>query len=117
MRFYLSLFFIGVFCFSCNSPVDTNTHADKVEKRSAASSPQFEIKTFTYETGWGYDIYLNNQKYIHQPNIPAINGLHVFVSEDDAIKVAQLMVRKMEDGMSQPTISVEDLDSLHIEIR
>lgn len=120
MRGYLCLFFLSVFAISCNntgnSP-DENNHPDKVEKRTSTSNPQFEIKTFTYDNGWGYDIYLDNQKYIHQPNIPAVNGLHIFVSEGDAVKVAELMVKKMEDGMTHPTISVEDLDSLHIEIR
>lgn len=122
MKRYFILFVVFLIATACNQK-DNKTDVEKVIKNekpveNAELQPAvFEIKTFVEDNGWGYDIYRNNEKYIHQPNIPAVNGLHVFVSEADALKVAELMVEKMQGGMAQPTISVEELESLQIEIK
>ena len=66
-------------------------------------------------SGWGYDLYVNGKKTIHQGIIPAVPGNSAFQTENDARKVAELAVDKMKKSGSLPTITLEDLDSLHIE--
>ncbi len=63
---------------------------------------------------WGFDIMVNDKKYIHQPVIPAIIGNSPFRSKEDALKVGALMKYKICNNMMPPSISVNELDSLKI---
>jgi hypothetical protein len=71
-----------------------------------------KIKTFKVKKGWGFDILLNNQKYIHQPNIPAINGEIPFKTKKDALKIAELMKIKICNNIIPPTITIEEINNL-----
>ncbi len=85
-------------------------------------APQnIEAKTFEVidslgkSHGWGYDLYVNEKKTIHQPMIPAVPGNNSFASQADAEKIGALAAEKMKKTGSLPTISVHDLDSLGIQ--
>lgn len=74
-----------------------------------------DIKTFrTDTTGWGYDIYIHKDLYIHQRYIPAINGKNGFNSEDDARIVAEFVAGKIRNNNIPPSVKVSELDSLGI---
>src|SRR3954447_24092127 len=45
---------------------------------------------------FGYDIYADDRKVIHQPSIPAIAGNEGFKTKSDAVKVAKLVIGKMK---------------------
>ena len=64
--------------------------------------------------GFGYDILIGRKKFLHQPNIPAINGYKAFKQRKDAEKVASLVVFKITNNIMPPSISVKELDSLKI---
>ena len=74
----------------------------------------YSFKTFMVGKYWGYDIYKDNQLLVHQPNIPAIEGNRGFSSEQKAISVANLAIKKLRNGIMPPTISIEELDSLKV---
>jgi hypothetical protein len=63
---------------------------------------------------WGYDIFMHDKLYVHQPNVPAVAGKHGFSNEEDARKVANLIISKVINHIMPPTVSVEELDSLNI---
>lgn len=101
--------------------------ADQPPRENSAASqfPQIqssniELKTFEVKDssgkskGWGYDIYVDNKKMIHQPIIPAIPGNNAFRTETDAQKTGGLAVEKMKKNGSLPTLSVKELDSLGV---
>jgi ABC-type Fe3+-hydroxamate transport system substrate-binding protein len=80
-----------------------------------------EVKTFELKyyctgksAGWGYDLYLDGKRTIHQPIIPAVPGTSSFHSKEDAMKTGQLAANKMKVTESLPTVLVKDLDSLEI---
>ena len=99
MKFY-ALLFISIFSIlSCNNSDRETKIMEENNKHNGNLIPEpqpatYEIKTF-----------------------PAVNGLHTFVSEGEAKKVAELMVKKMQEGMTHPTISQEELKELQIEIK
>ncbi len=122
MQFPTLIFVFVFFVISCNNNNRESNIIEENNKRNGNLIPEaqpmvYEVKTFVEGYGFGYDIYVNGEKYIHQPNIPAVNGLHMFTSESDARKVAELMVQKMQNGMAHPTISIEELNALQIEIK
>lgn len=75
-----------------------------------------EFKIIKVEDGFGYDIYVNGEAYIHQPHIPAVNGNHPFKTEEDAQKVASLVVQKIEGNIIPPSVSAEEMAVMGIAI-
>lgn len=65
--------------------------------------------------GWGYEVLVDHKVFIHQENIPAIAGKKEFVTKEDAMKTAGLVVEKLVHG-KKPAISKNDLDSLKISL-
>lgn len=126
------LFFAYLLLFSCES----NTNKGKINNQatirkdsnsniSASNAPHFstdnlEVKTYEVKDsagksqGWGYDIYIGNQKTIHQPIIPAVSGNRSFKTESDALKTGQFAVKKMKKESSLPTLLIKELDSLGV---
>ena len=79
------------------------------------SSDWLPIRYTTYHTplGWGYDVLMNDSIYIHQQQMPAVQGTRGFSSQQEAEKVANLVVDRIRKK-ELPTIYLRDLDSLHI---
>jgi hypothetical protein len=67
--------------------------------------------------GMGYDIYDGQKKVIHQITIPGEQGVNGFVNEDEAERVAAMVVEKLNAGGGLPTISHEELVSLGITLQ
>lgn len=97
--FWKNLFFISFFLLlsSCS----------KKEILQAES-----IKT---ESGWGYTISYKDKILIKQTIIPVISETKSFSSEDDALKVASLVVQKLNQNRS-PSVTKNDLILLKIKM-
>jgi Domain of unknown function (DUF4907) len=61
---------------------------------------------------FGYDIYADGKLLIHQPHTPAMRGIDGFKSSERAIKVANLVIKKIEKGEMPPTVTTEELKKL-----
>lgn len=76
--------------------------------------------TYTYkiitlpDKTYGYDVFANGKLLVHQANIPAMPGNSGFATKKDATKVAELVIRKLKDGIMPPTITVEELRQLKV---
>ncbi len=106
---------------SFQSTVSTDANADSFAvKPSLSPSNKMEVKTFEVKDstgktqGWGYDIYIENKKMIHQPIIPAIPGNRAFKTESDAKKTGLFALGKMIKEATLPTITTKELDSLGV---
>ena len=75
---------------------------------------EIDIETFSTDDGWGYDIILNKQKYIHQDIIPSVPEHHGFKTEADAKKTADLVVSKIRRNIIPPSVTPQELDSLGV---
>ena len=79
-------------------------------------------KGFTYaiingeQNSFGYDIFKKGEMIIHQPNLPGLNGNKGFISKQDAIKVALLVIKKLKNNIMPPSVSEYELESLKIKI-
>ena len=63
--------------------------------------------------GWGYDIWTDKSRYIHQDIIPGIPGIYGFRTKEEALAVGQLVYDRLISG-KLPVVTSEDLDSLKI---
>lgn len=94
---------------SCRNHSSTPDAATKVKKDKVP----IEGSTFKTDNGWGYTITVNNKLFIKQTEIPAIEGNKGFTTEEDAAKVAQLVINKIEKNES-PAVKKEELEKLGI---
>lgn len=64
--------------------------------------------------GYGYDIYIFDALYVHQPNVPAINGNRGFKTKEQAQKTGGLVAYKIKNNIMPPSVSIQELDSLGV---
>ena len=115
-HFYYSMTL--AFIVQCNIGISStfaNTLATvaRIPVSLTAPSLSFEIVPSKYG-GWGYEIYQDQKLYIVQPNIPAIAGNKGFINKEDAQRVAELILTKIKNNELPPTVTIEELNALHI---
>lgn len=117
---------IVLFFVCCNTKNRSNEQSTKnqskksevsinPEKEGKQENNQINIKTINTENlGWGYDIYIHGDLFIHQPHIPAINGTRGFETEEKARKAGEFVSFKLQNNISPPSVSRNELDSLGV---
>lgn len=104
--------------WSCSTTANkTQTTESKVTETKVESAPTSAISYKVTEGEnhtFGYEISSNGTVMVRQPFIPAVAGRQGFVSKEEAESVAKLIVKKVERNIIPPTISIKELDSLHI---
>lgn len=76
---------------------------------------QLTFRIFDGEQGtFGYDIYSDGKKLIHQPTIPGVSGTRGFRSKEDAEKIAQLVIEKLKQKLMPPTVTRDELKRLKV---
>lgn len=73
-----------------------------------------DVKTFKDSLGWGYDIFIDKNQYVHQPHIPAISGNRGFTREENAKKTGDFVAYKIRNNIMPPSITPHELDSLGV---
>jgi Domain of unknown function (DUF4907) len=80
---------------------------------NANSSKALFVKTILQtDNTWGYDIFDADKLLIHQPHIPAMSGNIGFTTVAQAERVAAVVVTKMQQGESLPTMSAKEIQAL-----
>ena len=103
--------------FSCQQ----NTASEQKKEAKSAPSPEdklpIDVKFVELKdgAGWEYDIYVDHKLYIKQDRIPAISGIHGFVTKADAEKTANLVIQKIKQGQV-PALSEQELKDLQIQL-
>jgi len=63
---------------------------------------------------FGYDIYLYDAVLIHQLSRPGLPGNAGFATAEDAMKVAELVIKKIRNNEMPPTVTIQELRELLI---
>jgi hypothetical protein len=82
---------------------------------SCTTKEEYEVKSFPVNNGWGYTIEINNKIIIKQTVIPTVSAKRSFNSEADALKVGNLVLKRIKQNLS-PTVAKKDLFLLEISI-
>lgn len=75
---------------------------------------QTVVEVTQQTTGFGYQISRQEKVLINQPFIPAVQGQQTFKDSLQALKTAQLVVKKIERNVF-PQVSLHELDSMKID--
>ena len=113
--------FISLFLLfdSCKSSTQQKLEAETIEntQSTAQENPykDADIKAViipSEENTFGYDIYVQDVILIHQPSRPGVPGNLGFATKEDAMKVAELVIKKMRNNEMPPSVSMEELQEL-----
>ncbi len=75
---------------------------------------EITVRAVELQNGWGYDVLIGGNPYIHQKQIPGCEGNITFQSKEEALKVGNLVKQKILLKKGLPAVSMEELDSLQI---
>ncbi len=85
--------------------------------RNPYEKAEVEIKTFPNGAdigGFGYDVYLDNKLYVHQPHVPAVAGNKGFSSKENAKRTGEYVAYKIKHNIMPPSLTPGELDSLGV---
>ena len=77
---------------------------------------QYTVQIFTTANGWGYDVQKNGQLFIHQPTVPGQPGAVGFASREQARRVGEHVVEKLQQTKALPTLTTNELRQLGVHI-
>jgi len=86
-----------------------------LQMTACSKNETLKVESFKTTSGWGYLLSYKNKIIIKQSIIPVINDTKSFSTEEDAIKVANLVAKKLKENNS-PTVTKNDLILLKIKI-
>jgi len=87
----------------------------KTQQKENRPSTKFTSRVYQSELNeFGYDIFEDSAILIRQAVIPGIHGNKKFRSAEEAKRVAELVIQKLEKNDDTPSVSVHELDSLKI---
>ncbi|GAB3998194.1 hypothetical protein GCM10028807_45220 [Spirosoma daeguense] len=78
--------------------------------------PHYAVQVIKTPGGWGYDILNNGTLFIHQPTIPGQSGIVGFSSKEQARRVGERVVEKIEQTQAMPTLTNDELRQLGVQI-
>lgn len=82
---------------------------------SCKKNENLNLASLKTQNGWGYVITLKEKIIIKQTVIPVISENKSFKTEEEALKVGQLVLDKLNSNLS-PTVTKKDLLLLSIKI-
>ena len=104
-----SFFIVITIKISCNSIEETENNTEENNKQEKVYAIAIKL-----ENGWGYDIFMNNKRYIRQYLIPAVSGTYTFSTKEKALITGNFVVEKINNGIIPPYVRIRELDSLGV---
>ncbi len=110
----MKIFQIGILLLLCNQVVAQSVPSTIHSKPTLSGNPiTYKIITVA-NNRFGYDIFDNDRRIIHQISTPGMSGNQGFRRKEDAEKVAVLVVEKLKRHIVPPSVTIHEMDSLKI---
>lgn len=95
---------------------NTNNDNESLKEINPFQSASLAVETFYIEgLGWGFDIFVDGKSFIHHEKIEGMDTKG-YANEQDAVKVAHLVMYKIKRNHLPPLISLNELDSIGVKI-
>ena len=95
--------FLGLFWTACKNNGD-------IKNRANGEWVHLSAKAIPVDSGWGYEIFAGDKLYIKQDRVPQIGGNHYFLTEEDALRAANVVIKKLKQN-PLPTIDTSELQA------
>ena len=113
----LSVFVLAGYWFFNKSERVKDSSTSLTDNRAMNPYKDAEIKAViipSENNTFGYDIYVHGAVLVHQPSRPGIAGNAGFATEEDAMKVAKLVIKKIRNNELPPTVTIDELRELGV---
>lgn len=105
----ISILFIHISLIGCNNKRQLRSE----EKTNSIIETSYSYKVFqSLDSSWGFDLIDNGKILIHQSIKPALSGNKGFSKNEYAEEAAQLMIKKMENGIMPPSLSADEVKTI-----
>jgi hypothetical protein len=100
--------------------ISTTFAQESAKTGSMPTAEQLAKSNITYVVivveggGYGYDVFADGKKLIHQPTIPGQPGTAGFKTKSDSKKVAELVIRKLKNKEIPPAVTEDELRKLKV---
>ncbi|MDY0198675.1 MAG: DUF4907 domain-containing protein [Tenuifilaceae bacterium] len=117
VQFITILFLVGLLIWP-NIPKKQTQETNEVD--SSQLNSQYKDASITFEfivaesNTWGYRILIEGSPVIIQPNKPGLPGNEGFKTQQQAEKVAKLVISKIRNGEMPPTVTIDELKGLGV---
>jgi len=114
MKSCLTIALLLALSFFCQGQSQMTTETDFSSADWQVDSTR-EVSYRVIDVGYGefgYDVLINGKIYIHQTTVPAVPGIRAFARKEDAVKVARLVVTKIEQGVMPPAVTKAEIEAL-----
>ena len=117
------MLFLLIVCYTKPTVAQNQNTLPLQQKSKAKDTNLYQNSQITYkiiqgiDQTYGYDISVEGRLMVHQPNIPCIVGNKGFRNKTDAKKVAELVIQKIRIGILPPTIVVNEMKELNIDLK
>ena len=114
------IIFVSIFLLVCgrflwNHREQTKGDTSSPEIANPYSDAEIKAVIIPSENNtFGYDIYVWGSVIIRQPSRPGLPGNAGFATEEDAMKVAELVIKKIRNNEMPPTVTIEELRALGV---
>jgi protein involved in ribonucleotide reduction len=109
------LFFSAVLPGTSISADEAAGKKEVKEQKNPYANAQISIKIIpSANKTFGYEILLNGKPLVRQLNIPALPGNDGFATKERAQKVADFVVKKIQNNEIPPTVTIEDLNKMGV---
>ncbi len=111
----LMLFIMACFPGTSMSADESAGKKEAKQQKNPYASAKISVKIIpSVKKTFGYDILVNGNPLIHQPNIPALPGNDGFITRERARRVAEFVVKKIRKNEMPPTVTIEDLNKMGV---
>jgi hypothetical protein len=108
----ISLLFILTYsCQACSDPAKKDR-----SRLDGKNKVVLSVRTFKMDSTktWGYEIFIDDKKYIHQEFIPALDNNRPFTTKKEALKVGRAVMQKIKNNKTPSLTKEEVIDILGI---
>ena len=105
MKKFVPFLISSVFFISCNF---SRQHKDL----NTVQGDSIQIKIFEINDGYGYEIFLHQEKVVYQPTVPVVEGNINFSNQEFARETALLVSSKIRAGVIPPSLSSDEMEAL-----
>jgi len=114
MKKLLLLVVLSAMLCSSGTPRGTRP-VTPIPQQQDATESTIAVDVFPADAGtYGFDVYVDGVRIIHQPMVPGLPGTLGFTKYENARKVGELMADKLRRSIFPPAITVAELDSLDV---
>jgi hypothetical protein len=87
----------------------------RFKETEISSNDSYDLEIIEIDEHWAYQISIGDRVVIRQMVVPAVRGKQMFESKDDAKKIGEIVLKKLQTEQL-PTVTIEEIQNSNIKV-